>query len=99
MSGCPVMTTTVHLLPSCIQNVQHSHLIVYHTLLPVRVFNCRVIFLNKMTLIIQKYTEILNNHLTTLAVHQQFYNRPIHIKENVAINIELSRPGQGSPWL
>ena len=54
--------TIIHLLPSSIQNIQDSHLIVNHTLLPVRVFNCRVILLNKMTLIIrntQKYCTII----------------------------------------
>lgn len=39
-----------HLLPSSIKNIKYGYFIINDTLFPIRVFNCRVILLYKMTL-------------------------------------------------
>ena len=39
-----------HLLPSSIKDIKYSYLIINDTLFPIRVFNCRVILLYKVTL-------------------------------------------------
>lgn len=48
MSSCS--PGLAHLLPSSIKNIKYGYFVINDTLFPIRVFNCRVILLYKMTL-------------------------------------------------